>query len=123
MAEEYEREKDRGSGRRAGMEEIAGAARRLRNGIPERQVYRELGEHAKESHYRTLSLLMTQNLQKGNREIAELLKKNAAEAFEERKKRARILGEQAGTKLLFPMMLMLGVVLVILMVPAFFAFL
>lgn len=31
-------------------------------------------------------------------------------------------GEEAGTKLLFPMMLMLGIVMVILLVPAMLAF-
>lgn len=31
-------------------------------------------------------------------------------------------GEEAGTKLLFPMMLMLGIVMVILLVPAVLAF-
>ena len=40
----------------------------------------------------------------------------------ERKNNARKLGEKAGTKLLFPMILMLGIVMVILMVPAFLAF-
>ena len=40
--------------------------------------------------------------------------------FEERKARARRLGEEAGTKLLLPMFLMLAEVLVIVVVPAFF---
>lgn len=35
---------------------------------------------------------------------------------------ARKMGEQAGTKLLFPMMLMFGIVLVVLIVPAFLSF-
>jgi len=41
------------------------------------------------------------------------------QAFEDRKARARRLGEEAGTKLLLPMFLMLAVVLVIVIVPAF----
>jgi hypothetical protein len=44
------------------------------------------------------------------------------EAFEERKETAKRLGEEAGTKLLIPMMIMLVLVLVIIMVPAFQAF-
>ena len=43
----------------------------------------------------------------------------AIQAFEDRKARARRLGEEAGTKLLLPMFLMLTVVLVIVIVPAF----
>ena len=42
--------------------------------------------------------------------------------MEERHQLARKLGEQAGTKLLVPMMLMFGVVLIILMAPALMSF-
>ena len=43
----------------------------------------------------------------------------AIQSFENRKSAAKRLGEEAGTKLLMPMMGMLMVVLVIVMVPAF----
>ena len=43
----------------------------------------------------------------------------AEEAFEERKSMARKLGEEAGTKMLFPMMMMFGIIIVIIMIPAF----
>ena len=46
----------------------------------------------------------------------------AENGMEERKSLARKLGEEAGTKLLLPMMLMLILVVVILMVPAVLAF-
>ena len=49
----------------------------------------------------------------------ELLKLESIQAFEERKARAKRLGEEAGTKLLLPMFLMLAVVLIIVIVPAF----
>ena len=39
-------------------------------------------------------------------------------AWEQRKTMARRLGEEAGTKLLVPLFLMLGIVMVIIMVPA-----
>ena len=42
----------------------------------------------------------------------------AEDAFEERKSMARKLGEEAGTKMLFPMILMLGAVMLILAFPA-----
>ena len=48
-----------------------------------------------------------------------LLENEAVEALERRKERALQLGEKAGTKMLFPMMLMLGIVMAIIMVPAF----
>ena len=48
-----------------------------------------------------------------------ILKQESDDAFEERKCLAKKLGEEAGTKLLFPMVLMLAVVLVMIIVPAF----
>ena len=43
----------------------------------------------------------------------------AIQSFENRKSTARRLGEEAGTKLLMPMIGMLAVVFVMVMVPAF----
>ena len=71
--------------------------------------------------YRKFGTLLSQNLKKGSRGISELLKQEAFQAFEERKDFAKKLGEEAGTKMLAPMFLMLGVVLVIIVVPAFFS--
>jgi len=45
-----------------------------------------------------------------------------AEAFEQRKHQARRMGEKAGTKLLVPLFLLLGVVMVMIMLPAWTAF-
>lgn len=53
---------------------------------------------------------MSQNLRKGTKGLSELLKLESIQAFEERKARAKRLGEEAGTKLLLPMFLMLVVV-------------
>ena len=62
---------------------------------------------------------MSQNLRKGMKGLTQMLKLESIQAFEERKARAKKLGEEAGTKLLFPMFLMLAVVLIIVIVPAF----
>ena len=59
---------------------------------------------------------MSQNLRKGTKGLSELLKLESIQAFEERKARAKRLGEEAGTKLLLPMFLMLVVVLIIVIV-------
>jgi len=45
-----------------------------------------------------------------------------ASAFELRKNLAKKLGEEAGTKLLLPLFMMLGVVMVMIVVPAFLSF-
>jgi hypothetical protein len=66
--------------------------------------------------------VLSQNLKKGARGLTDLLETEAEASLNERKNHARKIGEQAGTKLLLPMILMLGIVLVILMVPAFLSF-
>ena len=52
----------------------------------------------------------------------KLLELEAIDAFEERKNMAKKYGEEAGTKMLFPMIVMLVVVMGIIMLPAVMAF-
>ena len=63
--------------------------------------------------------MLTQNLRKGSKGLSELLRAEADQAFEERKAAAKKRGEEAGTKLLVPMFMMLSTVLLIVIVPAF----
>jgi tight adherence protein C len=51
-----------------------------------------------------------------------MLQREAEKAFAERQRRARIMGNEAGTKLLMPMMLMLLVVLIVVLYPAMVSF-
>ena len=54
--------------------------------------------------------------------MEQVLAKEAEQAQRLRRQQAQILGEQASTRLLFPMILMLLVVFVILLVPAWLTF-
>lgn len=101
---------------------IVEICREMERGIPEREAYERLGERCGLLQYRTLSSLLIQHLQKGSRGMELLLEEEARKAQEVRQQQARILGEQASTKLLFPMILMLLVVFVILLVPAWLSF-
>lgn len=118
MAEDYQRQYAEDGIRREGYEVIEKCCRDIAHGIPEEEAYQRLGEEAPPP-YRTFSVLVIQNLRLGGREMSLVLRREAENAFEERKKRARILGEQASSKLLFPMMGLLVIVFIILMVPAF----
>ncbi|MDX9871728.1 MAG: type II secretion system F family protein [Clostridia bacterium] len=62
--------------------------------------------------------LISQNMKKGNAELVFILRMQAAECWDARKLSARRLGEEAATKLLFPLLLMLVAVLLIVMAPA-----
>lgn len=108
---------------RAAYEEIVKTCREMEGGVYEADAYERMGKRCKISQYKILSVLLVQNLRKGNQNILELLEREAASAGEERKREARVRGEEASLKLLLPMIMQLMVVLVILMVPAFLSFL
>ena len=69
--------------------------------------------------YRKLGSMLSQNLKKGTRGMGDMLHMEAVQAMEDRKSNARRLGEEAGTRLLIPMLMMLVIVLTIVIVPAF----
>ena len=103
-------------------EELLVLCREMENGMGEAAAYQRLGERCKNAEYRRLGTMLAQNLKMGSYGLVALLEQEAERAFEVRKASAKRYGEEAGTKLLFPMMLMLGLVIVVLMVPAVMAF-
>lgn len=107
---------------RFAYEEIVTACREMESGVSELEAYRRFGERCSQIQYKTFSTLLVQNLQKGSRQLSDMLEREAMEAWEERKRKARILGESAATRLLFPMLLMMLVVMALIMIPAFLAF-
>lgn len=94
----------------------------LQGGISEVVAYDRFGKRCKVQRYLKLSALLTQNLKKGSSGLAQMLSAEVTDAFEERKNQAKRIGEEAGTKLLLPMFLMLMIVLIIIVVPAFLSF-
>ena len=99
-------------------EEMIKTVYEIKNGMGEERAYERFGERCGGYRYRKFGNLLSQNLKKGSRGLTKLLEQEAEEAFEERKSMARKLGEEAGTKMLFPMILMLGAVMLILAFPA-----
>ena len=69
--------------------------------------------------YLKLSSLLEQNRKTGLKNLRQMLDDDVADAFEERKNLAKKQGEEAGTKLLLPMFMLLAIVMVIVVVPAF----
>lgn len=94
----------------------------MQSGISEIQAYDRFGKRCKVQQYLKFSALLTQNLKKGAKGLAQMLAVESDLAFESRKNLAKKIGEEAGTKLLIPMFIMLAVVLIIIMVPAFMSF-
>ena len=94
----------------------------MQAGISEKQAYEAYGKRMGEGCYLKLMSLIVQNLQKGNAGLLKALSDEEERAFLKRLEHAKKLGEEAGTKLLFPMLILLIVVMVIVMVPAIFQF-
>lgn len=103
---------------RFAYEEMLGTLYEIQEGIGELQAFENFGERCHLGAYRKLSSLIVQNIRKGAKGMQQLLEEEEWEAFEQQKARARKAGEEAGTKLMLPMVMMLVIVLVILIVPA-----
>ena len=99
--------------------EMLFSVREMENGVPEREVYESFGKRVGIAKYRKLTGLFANHLQKGNKNLLQVLREEMELALEDRKKAARTIGEEMSTKLLAPMMLMLLIVMVIIMLPAF----
>lgn len=103
-------------------EEMIITCHEIESGIGEEKAYERFGERCGQRRYRKLGNILTQNLKKGTKGLSAMLETEVDDAFEERKSMARKYGEEAGTKLLGPMVVMLGIVMFILIVPAVFSF-
>lgn len=112
----------KGAHKRYVYEEMAESLNKLNAGISETVVYEDFGRNCNTKEYLKFSSLIVQNIKKGTNDLREMLELEAIEAFENRKNLARKYGEEAGTKLLFPMILMLGVVMAIIVIPAMMTF-
>lgn len=120
MGEDYKKQqKER---RRYVYEEILIACNELQSGRSENEAYDHFGKRCQVPAYMKLSTLLSQNIRKGSNDLLYMLRQEADNAFAERKNLAKKLGEEAGTKLLLPMMMMLCIVMVIIMIPAYFSF-
>ncbi|MGP1589347.1 MAG: hypothetical protein ACTTHL_05525 [Oribacterium sp.] len=98
--------------------ELREIPRKLRENIPESEVYRAFGESIGLRPYTKLVSLIEQSRKNGSGELRSLLSLEMADAFELRKTEARRRGEEAGTKLLLPLLLQLLIVMLVIVVPA-----
>lgn len=90
----------------------------MENGVTEAVALEKFGQRIGLMPYLKFSTLLAQNGRKGAKGLVPLLEYEAMDAFENRKQQTKRLAEEAGTKLLVPMMIMLLLVMVIIMVPA-----
>ena len=103
---------------RPAYEEMRQTYYQMENGTSEGAAYREFGRRCRLQPYLKLSSILEQNRKTGTKNLRELLRIEVEDAFEMRKNLARRMGEEAGTKLLMPLFLLLLIVMIFVMVPA-----
>lgn len=94
----------------------------IQSGISESNAYSNFGRRCNIHEYLKLGALLEQNVKKGAKGLGKMLETESIQAFEQRKNMAKKLGEEAGTKLLIPMIMMLAIVMIIVLIPAFTSF-
>lgn len=110
------------SSKKCFIQEMTITYREIRDGCPEAAAYEKFGQRIGLLPYQKLASLLVQYLKKGTRDIRGLLEQEALTVQEERIHAAQKVGEEAGTKLLMPMLLLLLVVLVVVLYPAIISF-
>lgn len=105
--------------RKFAYEEMKYARKRMKTGCLETASYLEFGRRCGIHSYIKFANLLEQNIKKGTKGLKDILNAEAREALEERKALARKKGDEAGTKLLLPMGIMLIISIIMIIVPAF----
>lgn len=123
IAENYKKTAERKDTRKSYVcEEVLRCCNEMNSGVAQAKAYENFGRRCQLPEYIKIGSVLSQNLKKGSDGLADMLEAEALQGMEGRRNLAKKLGEQAGTKLLFPMMLMLVIVMIILMVPAMLSF-
>lgn len=118
----YEKQRQMTGNSEDAYEQMKLALRQMQNGVAETVAYEQFGMDCRLSSYLKLGTLLSQNLRLGTGNLAEMLKAEAKDAFEDRKALARKIGEECESRLLLPMLLMLLSILIMIMYPAVSSF-
>lgn len=103
-------------------EEIIIMQHRLEEGESDRRAYQEFSNSVNVMCYRRLMRILLSNIEKGTDGLCSLLEEETHRAYEERILLAKRLGEEASTKMLIPLMMMMVLVMAIVLLPAVLQF-
>lgn len=116
LAADYKKKK---TDMRFAYEELLITIRHIESGVFEGDAYVAFGNRCRLQKYVKLGAMLAQNLRRGSQGLLDSLEAEERDAFEDRKTRAKRAGEETGTKLLAPMGIMLLIVMIIVIMPAF----
>lgn len=100
------------------FEKIVQMNRRLVEGESESSAYQMFADEIGLMSYQRLIRSLLRNMEKGSTEMYVFLDQESHRAYEQRIHYAKKLGEEASTRMLLPLMLMMFVVMAIAMLPA-----
>lgn len=103
-------------------EEMLYSCNELNAGVSEGLVYEQFGKRSGLQEYARFATMLGQNLKKGNASLLHRLREEADKAMQENLQFRKKIGEEAETKLLVPMIMMMGIVMLLVMLPAFTSF-
>lgn len=103
-------------------QELVRMKNEIHTGTSAEQAYIHFGRRTGVISYIKAMALLTRQMKVGSQGVTEQLEQEEHEAFEHRKEMARKSGEEAGTKLLLPMIVLMIVSMVLVMYPAFASF-
>jgi Flp pilus assembly protein TadB len=101
-----------------GKKIIVELSRELEDGVSEYVAMEHMANKSNNKNYRKLALLLQQTGRQGNEKLVEALEREDILAFEMRQNNAKKAGEEASTKLLFPMVGLFVVIMIMVIVPA-----
>lgn len=97
--------------------ELEYAINQIDSGLDEAMAYEDLGRRIGLNAYVKLMHQLGRNLKIGSKDLLRLMEEELAVALEIRKENAKRKGEEASTKLLFPMIVLLLIVMLMIVTP------
>lgn len=121
LAEQYKVSKNNIDKRkdRVAYDELVIVKNKLDSGYSEISAYEEMAKNINMRSYTRFLNIIIQSIKNGNKDLKSILNMEVQDALYERKQHAKKLGEEAATKLVLPLMMMLSIIMVVIMVPAF----
>lgn len=99
-------------------DEMRYALAEIKAGKPEAVAYEEFARRCKVKEVTKFVSIVVMNLRRGGAEVVPVLREQGNECWEMRKNAAKQLGEEAGTKILMPMMIMFIGIIIVVVTPA-----
>ncbi|MGP7959726.1 type II secretion system F family protein [Sanguibacter sp. A247] len=100
-------------------EEMQLAVRDMQNGTPDTEAIQTFGARSMLPEIKRFTSTLVQSVQRGGADLPALLTAQSTESWHLKKQAVQREGNKAGSKLLFPMILMFAGILIMLVVPMF----